>query len=140
MRLSRFIFLAVSGETSTYRWLLASPNNRELGRGANGWPSYQACRDDVTRVQGGIGQVESSMATDAIIGQWTWRVSLADIVVARSARYYQRERECRYSLNAFLTAVPTATLVDGVRQIDPARRGGKPRAVPTDELSTGAAS
>ncbi|HET6985568.1 MAG TPA: hypothetical protein VFI00_03095 [Kribbella sp.] len=158
MRLSRFIFLAIdrSDRSSarlrpdwrpvarapesrgpdtpayTFRWVLASPNNRELGRGSAFWPSYQACREDTQRLQAGIGEVESVLATDAAIGQWSWRIVLGDAVVAQSARLYQRERECRYSLNAFLTAVPTANLVDGVRRLESPNRGGYRRSPRTD--------
>lgn len=151
VRLSRFIFLAIGGSgrshdglrpdwrrdsldedapAYTFRWLLASPNNRELGRGAGTWQSYQACREDAQRLQAGIGEIDSLLATDAIIGQWSWRIGLGGTVVAQSARLYQRERECRYSLNAFVTAVPAAEFVDGVRRLE--RRGGEQRPARTD--------
>ena len=156
VRLSRFIFLAIGrsdrsadglrpdwrpvagaadtrdddAPAYTFRWLLASPNNRELGRAASVWESYQACREDAQRLQAGIGEIESLLATDAIIGQWSWRIGLDGAVVARSARLYQRERECRYSLNAFVNAVPTANLVDGVRRLE--RRGGERRTARTE--------
>jgi hypothetical protein len=101
-----------------FAWLLASPNNRELGRSFRVWDSYAAGRSDVGILQQGVDQLETSMATDTATGMWTWRVTLGDRPVARSGRMYHRERECRYSLRTFLAAVPGAQLVDGVRQVE----------------------
>lgn len=106
------------GPAVCFAWLLASPNNRELGRSFRAWDSYAAGRSDVDILQQGVEQLETSMATDTATGMWTWRVTLGDRPVARSGRMYHRERECRYSLRTFLAAVPGAQLVEGVRQVE----------------------
>lgn len=118
-----------SGTTlSSFAWLLASPNNRELGRSHGVWDSYSASWDDVGVLQAGIGRAESSMGTDTATGLWTWRITLDGEPVARSGRMYHRERECRYSLRTFLAAVPEAQLVEGVRKIEARGRASRPRA------------
>lgn len=96
--------------------MIVSSNNRQLGRGAAGYPTYGACRAAVDRLRARLGAVRTVVSPGAVTGQWVWRLELDGVAVATSSRAYLRIRECEYNLARFLEAVPAAGIVDGVRR------------------------
>jgi hypothetical protein len=129
---SRFIVLSVmvAGDTDvddreTISWLLVSSNNRPLGRAAGSYASCDACREDVHRLREEHHRV-TSVATLTECGrnggQWTWRAELDGQTIAVATRTYLRHRECEYSRQRFLEAVPASELARTVRSIRSGRR------------------
>jgi len=135
---SRFIVLSVlvagdadDDDQECISWLLVSSNNRPLGKAAASYPSSEACREDVHRLREQCGRVTSvatltevTVATESgrLNGQWTWRAELDGEAIAVSTRTYLRHRECEYSLQRFLEAVPASDLARTVRCIRSGRR------------------
>ncbi len=108
-------------------WILVSPNNRPLGRGATYHERYVACYEAVLSLRENFSKLTPVETTVDQTGQWTWRVEVGGEPVAVSSRSYLRVRECSYNLERFLEAAPTADIVPGTRS---ARRGRHPAADP----------
>lgn len=112
------------GETSEeapqtwFAWVLVSSNNRELGRSRAVFETYRACRESAVRLQVAADRTSAELATDDAHGWYGWLLDLEGETVAVSGRWYQRERESRYSLDKFRSALPLAGMGGGVRQID----------------------
>jgi hypothetical protein len=97
-------------------WRLLSGNNRELGRGASAFADLDGAVAAVLTLRAGLAHVESRILREPRPGHWVWFLEVEGAPVARSARSYQRLRECEYSLAGFLEALPLAQL-----QADPER-------------------
>lgn len=108
----RFLLLAVSGSAggaaSGVGWRLVGPNNRELGRAPAPAATLEACFGQIARLGADLDAVDGSLARGAKGLGWGWLLKHADEPLARSGRLFHRERECRYSLEQFLHAVPSA--------------------------------
>lgn len=123
MQSARFIFVTVrmpgTASTDTPRegiaWMLLSPNNRRLGRSDLTYDSYLECRNDAVRLSQDYAKIEARTITVDSTGQWIWRADLDGIAVAVSSRSYLRARECTYSLDRFLEALPRAQIMPGTR-------------------------
>ncbi|MGI5524988.1 hypothetical protein ACQEUX_29195 [Micromonospora sp. CA-259024] len=140
---SRFVFLAApmpgpqQGQTiDGILWMLVSPNNRPLGRGAVYHEVYARCRESVLELQDSVDRIVPHEGTVPASGQWTWRIQLADVLVALSSRSYLRARECHYNLGRFLEALPYAEVVAGTRSV---RRDRRRSTEPTTPIVGGAA-
>jgi hypothetical protein len=90
-----------------YSWRLLSGNNRELGRGADVYPTELECLGAIAWVQNRAEGGASSIGVRAS-GQWWWQLEFGGVPVAVSGRVYQRQRECRYNFEQFLGALPVA--------------------------------
>ncbi|MFE9651888.1 hypothetical protein [Micromonospora sp. NPDC006431] len=141
MQRSRFVFLAApmpgapQGQpTDGVLWMLVSPNNRPLGRGAVYHAAYAGCRESVLALQASMDRIVPVEGTVPASGQWTWRIELDEVAVALSSRSYLRARECRYNLDRFLEALPHAEVVPGTRAV---RRGRRAASEPITPLSGG---
>lgn len=90
-------------------WRLLGANNRELGRSALAYADAEATLDAVDAVRllarAGVAHiVHESTATP-----WVWQLhDESGAVVATSGRGFRHERECRYNLDQFRDAAPTA--------------------------------
>ena len=108
-------------------WRLLSSNNRELGRSQMLHADHAMSVEDLLHLKRNIERVEP-VITHAEYGvEWHWALLLDGAQVARSSRGYERLRECHYSLEQFLTALPSAAVLD-----DPARmvRQRREHAIP----------
>lgn len=131
MQQSRFVFLSMPTQASDQEdgaaeevlWMLVSPNNRQLGRGDEGFQTYAECWAAVARLRDEHRRADAVALTDEFTGQWAWRLDLDDRTVAVSSRSYLRARECSYNLERFMAAVPLAEVVEGTRVV---RRGRHP--------------
>jgi hypothetical protein len=89
-------------------WRVAGANSRELGRSARVYPDLRSCQDSIVQMGEGATRGESLVAMDFASGLWGWRLDIDGVTVAVSGRGYRRERECRYNLRQFLSAVASA--------------------------------
>ncbi|WBB65477.1 hypothetical protein [Micromonospora sp. WMMD812] len=129
MQRSRFVFLAAptpahqpGGPADRIVWMLVSPNNRPLGRGAVYHDIYARCRESVLDLQANVDRIVALEGTVPASGHWSWRIELDDMAVALSSRSYLRARECTYNLERFLEALPLAEVVPGTRDVRRDRR------------------
>ena len=106
-------------------WRLLSGNNRELGRGASAFADLESAVSAVVVLRSCLGDVTTRIIREDRPGEWAWILLLGEHPVARSARTYQRLRECEYSLTGFLEALPDALLI-----ADPSRVIHQRRAHP----------
>ena len=95
-------------------WRLVGANNRPLGRSATSYPdlSRSLAAAEVVRSLGTSAAVDYLIDIDS--GLRSWRLmhpTLDSTVLAVSARGYHRQRECKYSLEAFLAALPQAAVL-----------------------------
>lgn len=125
MQHSRFVFIATPappGESAVERiiWVLVSSNNRPLGLATSYREAYADSRESVLELKANRNRIVPVETTVELTGQWTWRVELDGVALAKSSRSYLRARESQYNLQRFLEAVPDAEVVAGVRSV---RRG-----------------
>jgi hypothetical protein len=99
------------------RWLLVSSNNRPLGRGERAFESASECRDAIRHLCRNHARAHGNVTAEGASGHWVWKVAVDDNTIAVSSRTYLRQRECAYSLDRFMEAVPTAVLMDEVRVV-----------------------
>jgi hypothetical protein len=121
--MSRVRFQVLSGH-DRYGWRLIGANNRELGRSADGYVSYQGARLAVMRLQQGVGRVVQHSTTDPSTGRWGWRVDLDGASVAVSGRWYERDQDARLGAAKFVALALRAALADGVVTLYDPRGGG----------------
>ena len=138
MSLPRFLFLAMASPGppaakagAEFHWRLVGGNNHVLGRCPVAYRELELCHDALTRLVAGIDDLCTAVGPANRPGGWTWQLSgpgpgdgsgldvaaetLADDhVLAVSARSYERQRECRVSLENFLAAAPAAAIVGKV--------------------------
>lgn len=112
-------------------WRLVGSNNHELGRSPSVYRALGACGAAVERLRERIGEAVPivAMSTGAGprgvggavpggagsgIGAWTWHLVLDEQCVAVAVRTFRRQRECRHSLQLFLSATAEAQIASGV--------------------------
>lgn len=117
-------------------WRLVGANNHELGRSPQIHSSLAACCAAVERLRtqaervtalvvmspvasagtatGHTTATSTSTSTGIGIGAWTWQLTLDEHCVAVAVRTFRRQRECRHSLQLFLTAAAEAQVATGV--------------------------
>ena len=93
-------------------WRLLGANNRELGRSAASYVDAEAALESVTRVRELATSGEAHIVHEPQNGLWAWHLEDAGVLVANSGRGFRHERECRYNLEQFRDAAPTAPSSD----------------------------
>ena len=93
--------LASSDGTAGIGWRLLGANNRELGRSALASPDAESALSG-----------DAHIVHDPRTGHWAWHLDDDGEVVATSGRGFRHERECRYNLEQFREAAPTAPAAD----------------------------
>ena len=99
---------------SWYGWRLIGANNRELGRSALSFASYQLARRAILQLKQGIGRLVHHSTTDPRTGRWGWRMDLEESAVAISSRWYERDHDGRIGAAKFVTLTADAELAEGV--------------------------
>lgn len=89
-------------------WRLLGANNRELGRSPGVFADAEEALEDVTRARRFAAEGAGHIVHDPGTGHWAWHLDGAGVVVAISGRGFRYERECRYNLEQFRDAAPTA--------------------------------
>jgi hypothetical protein len=97
-----------------YGWRLMGANNRELGRSAFSFVSYQQARRAIVELKEGLGRLVQHSTTDPVSGRWGWRLDLDDMAVAMSSRRYERDHDGRLAAAKFVDLSFEAEMADGV--------------------------
>jgi hypothetical protein len=128
-RTTRFIYVSDASAPSTtrhienpaaprYGWRVIAANNRPLGRSANVFDSYEACREaaELLRYEADQHRATSSVHFNNSRGHWTWSVTLNEAAVAVCVHPYLRRIECVRALRQFVEAVAAGVpSAEGVR-------------------------
>lgn len=93
-------------------WRLLGANNRELGRSATSFPDAESALLAIERMRTQVSRVEVHVLHDPRTGVWVWRLDDDGVPAATSGRGFRLERECRYNLDQFREAAPTAPTSD----------------------------
>jgi uncharacterized protein YegP (UPF0339 family) len=94
-------------------WRLLGTNNRELGRSSRSYTDAEAALAAVAELRDLVQEAEAHIVHDASTGSWLWQlVDAAGAVVATSGRGFRHARECRYNLDQFREAAPSAPAQD----------------------------
>jgi len=90
-------------------WRLLGPNNRELGRSAIAYEDAEAALVAVDNVRHLARVGVAHIVHESTATPWVWQLQdESGLVVANSGRGFRHERECRYNLDQFRSAAPTA--------------------------------
>ena len=108
----------VAGSTEaqppTFLWRMVGANNRPIGQAAAPYDDLPACQAAVDWVLRMTPLADLHLLIDLATGLWNWRLEWLDVVVAVSSRAYQRQRECRYNADIFVSLAPSASIVPDV--------------------------
>jgi hypothetical protein len=107
-----------------YGWRLIGANNRELGRSARSFGSYQLARRAVGQLKEGLGRLAHNSTNNPATGRWGWRLDLDGVAVAVSGRWYERDYDGRVGAAKFLALAVDAELADGVVTLHVRRTAG----------------
>lgn len=107
-----------------FAWRLVGANSWELARSARVFANAAECERSVVELTEGISRCAAVLAHGVTPDSWSWELRLDGRVVAVAARLYALERECDYSLRAFLNAVrvvgPTLLVPKARTLVEPA--------------------
>jgi hypothetical protein len=101
-------------DSGWYVWRLIGANNRELGRSAPSFVSYDVARRAAGQLKRNIERLVEHVTTDPATGRWGWLLELDGVAVAVSGRWYERELHARLGAAKFFSLAPGAELADGV--------------------------
>ena len=93
-------------------WRLLGANNRELGRSALAYADAESALESIGRIRVLAASGEAHIVHDPASGHWAWHLDDAGALVANSGRGFRHERECRYNLEQFRGAAPSAPASD----------------------------
>jgi len=93
-------------------WRLLGANNRELGRSALAYVDAEVAHASIQRVRQLAVDGEAHIVHDRDSGLWAWHLDDSGALVANSGRGFRHERECRYNLDQFRSAAPSAPASD----------------------------
>jgi uncharacterized protein YegP (UPF0339 family) len=94
-------------------WRLLGANNRELGRSAVAYADAESALEAVDLVRHLARAGAAHIAHASTATPWVWQLhDEAGTVVATSGRGFRHERECRYNLDQFRSAAPTAPTIE----------------------------
>lgn len=95
-------------------WRLLASNNRELGRSAAAYPSFEAARGDVVRLQNRINDVVIVGVRGTTSSQYGWLATLDNVPVITSGRWFGASSTALHSAVTTLAAFETATVSEEV--------------------------
>ncbi len=104
--------LVGTGTPGGVGWRLLGANNRELGRSATSFPDAEEALASISALRALAAAGEAHIVHDPATGLWAWHFGDHGQPIANSGRGFRHERECRYNLEQFRAAAPTAPASD----------------------------
>ncbi|HSA50577.1 MAG TPA: hypothetical protein VLH10_10770 [Yinghuangia sp.] len=93
------------------RWRMVAPNGRVIACSARGHTNASACRIELDTLRERIGQLRPLMGRADGGRGWCWSLAIdGGVVVALSARTYERLESCQISYDRFVRALVAAPL------------------------------
>ena len=108
----------LGGSEGGVGWRLLGANNRELGRSSRSFVDAECALDAIGEVRHWVANGVPHIVHDSTTATWSWHLDGIDGSVANAGRGFRHERECRYNLEQFRVAAPTAPAsdLDGPRE------------------------
>ena len=89
-------------------WRLLGSNNRELGRSSVAFNDAETALAAIQRLRALAASGDAHIVHDPASGHWAWHLDDEGSWIANSGRGFRHERECRYNLEQFRAAAPSA--------------------------------
>jgi hypothetical protein len=95
-------------------WRLLSANNRDSGQSGSSFADVASCRSALDELLKLLDMLKPSYSL--VAGRrWEWRLTLDDVVLARSSRGFDRRLRCMAASEWFVRTAPVAVISSGVR-------------------------
>jgi hypothetical protein len=104
-------------------WRVLASNNRELGRSARAYTSFESARNHVLRLRDGLGDLNVTAVTGGRPGMHGWYMSARASAVVTCGRWYGAAASSAEASLATLDALRDAIVSDVARELMPPRRG-----------------
>lgn len=100
----------------TVRWRLLSANNRDSGQSAESFADAESCRAALDHLLAVIKELQPlhSLTADQ---RWEWKLSLGNVVLARSSRSFDRRLRCEAACDWFVRMAPSAAISSTLRVV-----------------------
>lgn len=106
-------------------WHLVSGNNRQLGRSARIYPTFEQATADARLVVDGEPLMQVTLVSEHLRGVYGWYASIDGEPVVTSSRWYETERDRARAIGLALPSMAKAVLLPGSRLVDVSlMRGG----------------
>ncbi len=104
-------------------WRILASNNRELGRSARAYTSFDSARTHVLRLRSGLDDLNVTAVTGGRPGMHGWYMSSRASAVITCGRWYGAAASSAEASLATLDALRDAVVSDFSRELTPPRRG-----------------
>lgn len=104
-------------------WRILASNNRELGRSARAYTSFESARSHVMRLRAGISDLNVTSVTGGRPGMHGWYMAGRSSVVITCGRWYGAAASSAEASLATIDALRDAVVSDVSRELTPPRRG-----------------
>lgn len=104
-------------------WRILASNNRELGRSARAYTSFEAARSHVLRLRSGIDELGVTAVAGGRPGMYGWYMSSRSSAVITCGRWYGAAASSAEASLATLDALRVGIVSDVSRELTPPRRG-----------------
>jgi hypothetical protein len=104
-------------------WRILASNNRELGRSARAYTSFESARSHVLRLRAGLDDLTVSAVTGGRPGMHGWYMSVRASAVITCGRWYGAAASSAEASLATIDALRDAVVSDVSRELTPPRRG-----------------
>ncbi len=104
-------------------WRILASNNRELGRSARAYTSFESARTHVLRLRAGLDDLSVTSVTGGRPGMHGWYMSTRASAVITCGRWYGAAASSAEASLATISALRDAVVSDFSRELTPPRRG-----------------
>ena len=104
-------------------WRILASNNRELGRSARAYTSFDSARTHVLRLRAGFDDLNVTAVTGGRPGMHGWYMSTRASAVITCGRWYGAAASSAEASLATIEALRDAVVSDVSRELTPSRRG-----------------
>ncbi len=104
-------------------WRILASNNRELGRSARAYTSFESARTHVLRLRAGLDDLSVTSVTGGKPGMHGWYMSSRASAVITCGRWYGAAASSAEASAATISALRDAVVSGVSRELTPPRRG-----------------
>ncbi len=104
-------------------WRILASNNRELGRSARAYTSFETARTHVLRLRGSLDELSITAVTGGRPGMHGWYMSAKTSAVITCGRWYGAAASSAEASLATIEALRDGIVSDVSRELSPPRRG-----------------
>ncbi len=105
-------------ESGAVVWQLISGNNRQLGRSARIYGTFESASEDARRIVEGGASLQVSFISEHLRGVYGWYATSEGEPAVTCSRWYETERDRARSIALALPSLSAAVLLPGTRLVD----------------------